>query len=656
MRFAVRLGVLGLAFVAMFSVIGLRLWFVQVAEGPAIARAAEEQTWLEKRTEAARGNIYDRNGTLLATSRMVPSVWIDRTFVQADERGPLIQRLAAMLGIDPVELDNLYEKANVNGRFRVAIVSTEIAYQVGESLDELPGVELVNVPERVYLSGPTLAHVIGHLGLPGPDDLEARPDLDRNVRIGQLGVEAEYDDVLSGLSGVVEYRVRRGEIIDQRLLVEPTVGQSIELTIDLDLQELVEAALEEGIRISNEDKDDKRRAGEEVFSETARAAAVVLDVRSFEILAIASVPDFHPFASIDIPTFDELDASGAFNNLAVSGAYPPASTFKAITYTVFEEEVLPLPEEIEGVNQEAREVNCDGELVLSNLADGSSQVKHDWYWQSKVRDDYGWRNVHEALTISCNIFFWNVGLGAWQARDEIGENVLQDWAKDLGYGSVTGVDLINEVGGVVPTRELFEEWAEIQREDPDRLLLHPSRLELGSPFLGGDLMDFAIGQGAFTATPLQVAVSYAALANGGTVREPRVVRRVLDIDGNLVETIDSPVVRTVPISEEVRRALLADLNRVVTEGTARRAFLNFGPDGAIDQVGGKTGTAEASGSQDNHAWFVGLAPLDTPRFVVVVIVEEGGSGGLIAAPVARHILQYLMGLETTRIEPGDETD
>lgn len=656
MRFAARLGVLGLAFIAMFSVIGLRLWFVQVAEGPSIALAAEEQTWLEKRTEAPRGNIYDRNGDLLATSRMVPAVWIDRTFVQPDERDGLIQKLSAMLAIEPVDLDAMYEEAGINGRFQVATVSTELAYQITESFDELPGVEIIKVPERVYLSGPTLAHVIGHLGKPSADDLEARPELDPNLRIGQLGVEDAYDDYLRGEPGSIEYRVRRGEIIDQRPPTEPTLGDSIELTIDLELQQLVELALEDGIALSNEEKEKKRRTGEEVFSDTTRAAAVVLDVRSFEVLAIASVPDFHPFASIDTVTFQALNDSGAFNNLAVSGVFPPASTFKGITYTVFEEEDIPFPTDIEGVRPNSREVNCDGELVLPDLADGSAQVKHDWYWGSSVRSSYGWQDIHGALTISCNIFFWNVGLGAWEARDEIGENLLQDWAKDLGYGSPTGIDLTNESSGVVPTRELFEEWAAIQRENPDQVLLHPSRLELGSPFLGGDLMDFAIGQGAFTATPLQVAVSYAALANGGTVREPRVVRRVLASDGTLVERIDSPLVRQVPISEEVHQALLRDLNRVVTSGTAWRAFENFGPDGELAQVGGKTGTAQASRNQDDHAWFVGLAPLDTPRYVVAVVIEQGGSGGLIAAPVARHILQYLMGITPTEIIAGQDAD
>lgn len=654
MKFAVRLSVLGLAFVALFSVLGLRLWFVQVAEGPAIARAAEEQTWIQKTAHAPRGEIFDREGRTLATSRFVPAVVIDRTFVQPDEKDTLIQRISALLGMPASEIEHAYEEAGINGRFQVATVSNDVAYQVSEQLDQLPGVEIAKVPERVYLSGPTLAHVIGHLGLPNQADLEEIPDLDPTLRIGKLGVERVYDEFLQGTSGVLEYRVRRGEIIDQRPSVEPVPGHSIQLTLDLQLQQLVELALEDGIALSNSEKEKNRAEGEDVFNETQRAAAVVLDVNTFDVLALASFPDFDPqlfVTGIDEDTFAALNDSRAFNNLAVSGQYPPASTFKAITYTVFEEENLPFPAEIEGVDPATREVNCDGQLVLPNLADGSPQEKNDWYFPR----DLGWMNIHGALENSCNIFFWNIGLGTWQAyQGEPRETVLQDWAKSLGYGAETGVDLANEAQGVVPTRALFEEWAELQRQNPDIRLLDSSRLDLASPFLGGDLMDFAIGQGAFVATPLQVAVSYAALANGGSVMEPRVVERILDPSGDLVEEVGTRLVRSIPISEETRRALLQDLNRVVTSGTASSAFEDFGE--GLDQVGGKTGTGQSSANRDNHAWFVGVAPIDNPQYVVAVVIEEGGSGGGIAAPVARRILQALMGNELTPIDFGQEAD
>jgi len=656
MKFAVRLSVLGIAFIAMFSVVGLRLWFVQVAEGPAIAQAAEEQTWITKTIHAPRGDIYDRNGVLLATSRLVPAVVIDRTFVQPDDRDELIRRLSALLGIDSAELEEDYEEAGINGLVEVAIVSNETAYQINEQLDSLPGVEIAKIPERVYLSGPTLAHVIGHLGLPNEADVEARPEIDPTVRIGKLGVEASYDRYLEGTSGSLEYRVRAAQIIDQRPSVAAVPGDSIVLTIDLELQQLVELALEEGIALSNHLKDLDREEGDDVFGVTEKAAAVVLDAKTFEILALAAVPDFDPqvfVAGLGDETFQDLNEREALFNRAISGAYPPASTFKAITYTVIEEEDLPFPENRDDVDLNTRSVNCDGKFILPELADGSQQVKRDWY---DGRFSFGWLDIHAALQNSCNKFFWAAGLGTYQKLDgSPGETVIQDWAGDLGYGATTGIDLGGEIAGSIPSRAEFERKAEIQRENPNAGLLHPDRLsEGGVIWQGGDLMDLAIGQGAFEATPLQVAISYAALANGGQVMEPRVVGSVINSGGETIKRFRSSLIRSVPITSSTRSSLLADLNLVVSSGTARAAFSDFG-DG-LDQIGGKTGTAEISANKDNHAWFVGVAPISDPQYIVVVLVEEGGSGGRIAAPVARHILQYLMGNEPTPIVEGEKTD
>ncbi|HWL49611.1 MAG TPA: penicillin-binding transpeptidase domain-containing protein [Acidimicrobiia bacterium] len=653
MKFALRLTTLGVIFTVMFSVVGLRLWFIQVAEGPQIAQAAEEATWVGKTTYAARGDIYDRNGTLLATSRMVPAVMIDRTFVQPEQREPLIQELASIVGVDPAELETLYEEAGINGRFQVSTVSNETAYAINESLDELPGVEVVKVPERVYLSGDTMAHVIGHLGLPEQADLDERDDLDRDVRIGKLGVERVYDEILQGTGGSVDYRVRRGEIIEQKPPVDPVTGSSLVLNLDFALQELVELALEGGVSLSNEVKEEERANGEEVFSETQRAAAVVLDVETFDVLALASYPDFDPsnfVAGIDEATFEELNETKAFNNLAVSGLYPPASTFKAITYTAKLEENLPFPPDVEGVDGDL--IHCDGTLELAELEDGSIQVKRDWYNPRTL----GWLDIHGALSNSCNIYFWNVALGTYVAYPEghPKETVLQDWARRVGYGHETGIDLTSEAPGTIPTRQLFEELKEYQLENPDEPpRLEPSRLELASPWLGGDLMDFAIGQGAFTATPLQVASSFAVLVNGGTVMEPRVVRETIDGDGN-VTPIERPEAVTVIIDPATTASLLADLGSVVNGGTAEAAFSDFGE--GVENVGGKTGTAQVSATRDNHAWFVGVAPLDDPKFVVAILIDEGGSGGQVAAPVARHIMQYLVGNEPTPIVEGEEAD
>jgi len=656
-RFTVRLGILGTVFVAMFSIVALRLWVLQIAEGRDIAEATEEQTWVKQPVYAPRGDIFDRDKTPLATTKMVPAVVIDRSFIQRDEqKAALISRLSALLDMSESELADLYEEKGPNARFQVAAVSSDLALRINEQLDELPGAEIVAAPQRVYLSGPTLAHVIGHLGLPDQADLDESPDIDRDVRIGKLGVERVYEDDLKGRSGAVERRVRLGRVIDERPPEAPEPGSSLTLTIDLDIQEVVRLALEEGIALSNRVKEADRAEGETFFTETKRAAAVVLDPVTFEVLASASIPDFDPevfVGRLSEDALDRLNEDQALLNRVIGGAYPPASAFKAIVYTVIEEEDLPFPRERADVDPVNRTVYCDGTFVLPELADGSQQVKNDWYLG---RHSFGWLDIHGALQWSCNKFFWAAGLGAFQHYDgEPQETVLQDWAADLGYGAPTGIDLTGEAQGVIPSRAEFERRAELQAEDPSLGLIHPSRLQEGNALWnGGDLMDFAIGQGAFTATPMQVAVSYAALVNGGTVREPRVVSSVSSPSGEEERRVESPIRAKIAISEATRSALLADLNRVVVSGTARVAFEGFGE--GLGRVGGKTGTGQAAPNQDNHAWFVGVAPIDNPRFIVVVLIEEGGSGGRVAAPVARHILQHLMGNEPTAIVAGEETD
>ncbi|HEY5684064.1 MAG TPA: penicillin-binding transpeptidase domain-containing protein, partial [Acidimicrobiia bacterium] len=261
-------------------------------------------------------------------------------------------------------------------------------------------------------------------------------------------------------------------------------------------------------------------------------------------------------------------------------------------------------------------------------------------------------NLSQAFEQSCNIFFYSVALGIHQAWDKTDrETVLQDMARSLGFGSPTGIDLTGDAAGIVPDREFFRIWQEIQREEPDRpKLLDPSREELADPWFGGDLMNAAIGQGSVSATPLQVAVAYAALVNGGKVWRPYVVEQIRNQADELVMGNTPELKNEIDFDPEAVERLKRDLNGVVTRGTASRAFDGYGA--SIVDVGGKTGTGQSIRTKDNHAWFVGVVGLETPRYVVVVLIDEGGSGGAVAAPVARHIMQYLSGEDPDPITAG----
>ncbi|MFP5331954.1 MAG: penicillin-binding transpeptidase domain-containing protein [Acidimicrobiia bacterium] len=652
MRTTARMTVLLGVFIGLFGMLGIRLWFVQIAEGAVAAEVTDTQAWIRIATPAPRGDIFDARGNLLATSRFVPVVEVDRHLVERDEADALIRRLSSLLAIPEADIAALYENAGANGIFEIATVDSVDAYQINEQLRDFPGVRIKRVPERINLVGGTMAHVLGHLGLPTEEDLEARPDIDPNTRIGKLGVERIYDEWLQGTPGELAYRVQRAQITQQRPEVSPIPGNSLYLTLDLQLQEVVERALAEGIVLSNEWKADQRAQGRDGGKNvTERGAAVVLDVRTGKVLAMASHPTFDPslfVIGLDKDTFAALNQSGALRNLAVSGLYPPASTFKAITYMTVLEDSVPLPSSVEGVDAASRVVHCDGRLELPNLSDGSPQVRNDWY----APQNKGWLDLSGAFEQSCNIWFWSAALGIYQEWDETPrETVLQDMARDLGYGSATGIDLTGDASGIVPDRDLFLQWQARQLEDPDApRLLDASRLELSDPWFGGDLMNVAIGQGSLVASPLQVAVSYAALVNGGTVWKPYVVDQIRDANDALVYANSPTVSNRVELDPANVASLLTDLNRVVTRGTAASAFSDFGA--TIWDVGGKTGTGQSIATADNHAWFVGVVGISDPRYVVAVLIDEGGSGGAVAAPVARQIMQYLQGEELTPITAG----
>lgn len=663
MKGSYRIAVVAAIFAMLFGFLGIRLWYMQVGEGVAAAEIVYNEGLVSISTPAPRGDIRDRNGQLLVTSRIVPMVVMDRQLLQSSQKDEAIAKLSARLGIPSDWIEALYEEAGVNQRFPLAVVDTTTAYQLEEQLRSFPGVVMENYPERVYLAGGAMSHVIGHLGFPSADDLQQRPYLNPNIRIGKLGVEGFYDEWLEGTPGDRVYRVNQaGRITEEREEVPPVSGATLYLTLDEQLQKVVEDALLDGIELSNLIKDEEReRLLEEgetraALNPTERAAGVVMDITNGEILALASYPDFDPQQfvwGIDQVDFARLSDQKAFLNLAVGGLYPPASTFKVVTYTAALTYDIPFAEAIEGVDLVNRRINCDGELVLPEIIDeGSPQVFRDWYYPAEL----GWLDIHGALEHSCNIFFYNVALGVWRNWGNTSrEDVLQDMARSLGYGAFTGVDLSGDQAGIVPDRELFESWKRVQLEDPAApVRLDPARLSLASPWLGGDLMNLAIGQGDMLASPLQVAISYGALANGGTVWTPRVVSQVRSQDGELLWAAIPEPKNQIDLSQSVVNSLLSDMNLVVTSGTARRAFSDFGS--SVNLVGGKTGTGQSFANRDSHAWFVGVAPINNPKWVVVVLVDQGGSGGRVAAPMGRYIMQYLMGEDLDPIEAGEETN
>jgi cell division protein FtsI/penicillin-binding protein 2 len=426
-----------------------------------------------------------------------------------------------------------------------------------------------------------------------------------------------------------------------------------------------------------------------------RAVGVVLDPNDGSVLAMSSYPTFDPSVFVDGLSEDQwasLGTASAFQNFAVQGLYAPASTYKAVPYVLaLEEDYYPLDrglgaveigaeatdgsvpdetsaaddgepggespvlDEPQPLTSDTDPYNCSSEFKFT-LNDGTVQTKRDWKWPQ----GHGPLDLHGALQASCDLYFWDLALRLWNERsDESGvdkENLLQAYSRSFGFGEATGIDLPFERAGLVPDRAWFREE---QRNET-------GRVRPDGPWVGGDLMDIAVGQGAMLATPLQIANGYAAMVNGGTVWRPRVVAEVVDDDGTVIDDFPKQALLTTDLSPRTVELLKVDLQQVVNNaerGTARAAFADFGPN--VDQVGGKTGTGEVIKAprserfrQVDNAFFVGVAPVNAPEYVVSVVVERGGSGGRVAAPVARQVLQYLLNgpQGVTEIAPGLDAD
>ncbi len=424
-----------------------------------------------------------------------------------------------------------------------------------------------------------------------------------------------------------------------------------------------------------------------------RSTGVVLDPNDGSVIAMSSFPTYDPTVFVDGLSSEQWASLGtvsAFQNFAVQGLYAPASTFKVVPYVLaVEENFYPVDrgtgdklvgdstdpvdqgDSADSENEEGTvepdtsepvpllsdtdEYFCGGEFKF-NLNDGTVQRKRDWKWPGS----HGMLDLHGALEASCDLYFWDLALRLWQERnDESGidkENLLQTWARSFGFGEATGVDLPFEKDGLIPDRAWFT----------DQQNQETGRVRPDGPWVGGDLMDIAVGQGAVLTTPLQLANGFSAMVNGGTVWEPRVVKGAVDADGEIIYTNPPEVKASVDLDPRTVSMLRNDLQQVVNNperGTARAAFADFGPN--VVFVGGKTGTGEVIKApkserfrQVDNAFFVGVAPINQPRWVVSVVIERGGSGGRVAAPVARQILQYLLNGSggVTELVPGLEAD
>ncbi len=517
--------------------------------------------------------------------------------------------------------------------------------------------------------------VLGSLypGLPIDDEGVCEPVQRVEVGVTSRTLLSGINERTMRLEAVLQDRSQRIAVVDidgERFEVEE--GDSFATTLR------VIAITEDSIVVSHSDK-----------WCPVRTVGVVQDPNDGSIIAMASYPSFDPTSFVSGLTQTEWESLGtinAFTNFAIQGQYAPASTFKVVSYVLaMEEGIYPLDRpvgdrilgdentgttlpdeeggeeapapptpsdsELKPLTSDTDLYNCTGSLRFQ-FNDGSSQVYRDW-----KRNGHGPLDLHGALQASCDLYFWEISLRIWNERsDETGinnEDLWQEWARSFGFGTETGIDLPFERPGLIPDRQWFREE---QREDT-------GRVRSTGPWVGGDLMNAVVGQGAVLVTPLQLSNGFSAMLNGGTLWTPRVVSEMVDQEGDVVDENPKSIIQTIDMDPVTVRALRRDMQQVVNGpiGTARAAFVGFGPN--ISTVGGKTGTAEIIKAVEDvqevdTAWFVGVAPVLSPDYVVTVVVERGGSGGRVAAPVARQVLQYILNGEdsVTSLEAGENTD
>jgi penicillin-binding protein 2 len=582
--------------VVCFSALLTRLVHLQVAERPAYAARAEANRLREVPVEAARGRILDRNGQVLADSGAAWRIRLDHQ-LSAAQRGPLLDRLAPVLGVPAADLRARSADPAADPVAPVTLLDDapeDLVIAVRERQAEFAGIRIDSHPIRRYPHSALAAHVLGTLGAaPGPGQVGRR---------GASGVEAAYDQALSGKPGETRVEVdsagRPVRTVGER---PPVSGRDLRLTIDLDAQAAAEQALAEGIALA-------RSGAPGAAAATAPAGSVVaLDVRDGSVLALASAPTFDPAAlagRIPAATWAALHdpaAHAPLTNRALQGLYAPGSTFKPVTALAGLGTALLTP---------ATVVDDRGTYRLGTRSLQNAQGRA-----------YGKVDLARALAVSSDVFFY--GLGDRLARLPGGttsDGPIQDIAGRLGFGRPTGIDIGPEGAGRVP-------GPASRREAHER---RPEAVPDGR-WYPGDNVNLAIGQGDLLVTPLQLARAYATLATGTVPPAPRVVA--------------GPPAAATPSGLEpgARHAVLTGLLRAVgtKEGTAAAAFAGF----PLDRVPvlGKTGTAQVMGKADTSL-FAAVAPANDPRFVVVAVVEESGFGSVVAAPIVRKVLEVLTGV------------
>ncbi len=594
---ALRVAILGGIALVLFAIIFFRLWYLQVLSGDRYLAEANDNRVRQVKVEAPRGEIVDRNGTVMVDNRTALAVQVmpERLAEDPARRARETRRLAEVLGTRPGKLRKKIRRESKLLPFSPVTLKTDVSldtvFYLQENQPRFPGVEVERIFLRKYPHKTIGAHLFGTLGEVTEKQLkESRYNgVQLGDRVGQSGIEYQYDRYLRGRNGASRIQVDAlGRPKGELSVRDPLRGKQLRLSIDFGVQ----------------------KVGQDALASFGKPGGfVAMDPRSGEVLGLGSNPSFDPnvFAkSIPAGVYKRLqdpDNGAPLADRAIQGLYPTGSTFKLITATAALQSGLLTPSTV--------------------LFDGGSLNVGGISFKNAGGASYGALALPRALQVSSDVFFYRVGLMA----DQRGGDIIQKWARRLGIGRPTGIDLPGEVAGLVPSpawrNRLF------RKHLTDR------------PWTPGDNINFAVGQGDLQADPLQMAVAYSTIANGGRVVTPHIGMRVEDSGGRVLQEIDPGPKRRLDISPVTRGAIISGLRAAANDpgGTSAPVFQGF-----PIEVAGKTGTAER-GAQGDQSWYVVMAPYNDPRIVVAVTIERGGFGAEAAAPAARRILAAYFGIK-----------
>jgi penicillin-binding protein 2 len=640
----VRVSIVGVVIVALFASLFARLWFLQMGPDQGLARVVSTLGTRVIQTESPRGEILDRNGRVLAQDVAAWAVTVDRD-LGPKTRDRVLGQLSEVLGIPEKTLRANYDSVR-QSPLEPAVVALRIplAQQlvIREHHEDYPGVNVIELTIRSYPYDGVASQLLGYVGEIGADQLKLYKSKGYQAGdlIGRDGVEAAYESVLRGKPSRVTVQVDpTGKQVGPPISVDPgTVGANVELTIDVKVQKAAENALAAGIAAAQTMQNTSDAAKAKGYStlKPTGGAVVVLDVRDGSVVAMASNPTY-PLSwwvgGISTAHFARLSNAATQNpllNRATEGQYAPGSTFKlvsAIAMTRF------------GVRGAGQYIQDNGSVPLEGTV---------------FKNDNGVRNnsvdLQKALTVSSDVYFYTAAndfWGIWKVGDQQRGLGIQTVAGELGLGKKSGIEL-DEASGRIPDPAWKAAFAAANYKKGS------SDLHYASIWYPADLIHAAVGQGDDFVTPLQLANAYATFANGGTLWTPHVDGSVIDPMTKKAVSTYAPKARgTVSIDPYTRSQMVAGFTGAVNDptGTAYPAFQgSLIPDG----VAGKTGTADVTGKASTSL-FAAYTPIASPQYAVVAVVEQGGHGAQIAAPIVRQVIEALNNQPVTPIPTGNGT-